>query len=105
MMNIAKREVKAFLCEIEQEHINNQGLHYNVDYADDGESHCDETHVDDHCKVRCGLVNPATTDGFGIINEHMHVWISHHMMDEHYGNETCEITIDCGNMINAMFDE
>lgn len=62
---IAKREVEASVCEVEQEHINTQRLHCNVDGADHGESQCDETHVDDDYKVRCELVNLAATDGFG----------------------------------------
>ena len=67
-----------------------------MDDADDCESHCDETHVDDDYKVICKLVNPATTDGFGeveivnkIENEHMHARISHHSVDENYIDDMC----------------
>ena len=48
---------------------------------DDGESHCDETYVDDDCKLRCELENSTTINEFGeveIVNEHMHAYISHH---------------------------
>jgi len=48
---IAKREVEASACEAKQDHINAKGLHSNVDGSNDGESHCDETHVDDDCKL------------------------------------------------------
>ena len=44
---IAEREVAASVCETEQEHINAQRFHCNVDGANVGVSHCDETHVDD----------------------------------------------------------
>jgi len=36
-----------------------------VDGADDCESHCDKTHMDDDCKVRCALVNSTAVDEFG----------------------------------------
>ena len=59
--------------------------------------------------MRCELVNPTTTYEFGIVNEHMHAWITHHRVDEHYVDDMCgfifEIGIDCGNMVSAMFDE
>ena len=45
--NIAEREAVACVCKTEQEKIYAQGLHCNVHDTDDGESHCDETHVDD----------------------------------------------------------
>ena len=48
---IAEREEGASVCEAEQEHINAQGIHCSVDDADDYESPCDETHVDDDCKI------------------------------------------------------
>ena len=95
---IAKREVEVSMCEVEKEHINSEGIHCNVDDVDDGESHCDETHVDDDCKVRGELVNPTTTDGFGeveivneIDNKHMHARISHHSVDEHYVDYMCDL--------------
>lgn len=77
---IVEREANAFVCEEEQEHI-------DMDGAGDGESHCDETHVDDDYKVGCEIVNPATTDEYGeieIINQHMHAQISHNRVDENY---------------------
>ena len=78
-----------------------------MDGVDDGESQCDKTHVDDDCQVRCELVHPAVVDGFDeveIVNEHKHVWITHHRVDEHYGNKTFETWIDCGNIVSTMFD-
>jgi len=88
----AEREAVASVCETEQEKINARELHCNVNDADDDESHCDETYVDDDCKVRCELVQPTTIDGFGeveIVNEHMHARISHHSVDEHYADDMC----------------
>ena len=83
-----------------------------MDGADNGESHYDETYVDDDCKVRCALVNPITVDEFGeveIVNEHMHVEISHHKVDGNYVDQICgpffEIRTDCGSMESAMFYE
>lgn len=46
------------MCEVEQENIDAQEPHYNVDGEYDGESHSDETHVDGDCKVSFELVNP-----------------------------------------------
>ena len=43
-----------------------------MDGEDYVESHYDETHVDDDCKVRCELVNLIAADEFGIVNEYMH---------------------------------
>lgn len=40
--------------EVEKENIDAQEPHYNMD----GESHCDERHVDGDQKVSCELVNP-----------------------------------------------
>lgn len=83
-----------------------------MDDADDGESHCDKTSVDNEYNVRCELVHPVATYGFNeveIVNEHMHAQISHQRVDEHYVDVTygflSETGIDCGNMVNAMFDE
>ena len=87
-----------------------------MDGAGNGESHYDEAHVDDDCKVRCELANPIVADGFGeveivneIENEHMHARISHHSVDENYVDDVCgfffERRIDCGNMVSTMFDE
>jgi len=112
---IAEREAKTSICEREQENINAQGLHCNVDDVDDGQSHCDETHVDDDYKVICELVNPIAVDVLGeveifneINNEHIHAWISHHSVDENHV-DMCgfllEIGIDSGNMVSEMFDE
>lgn len=39
------------MYEPKKEHINAQEIHCNMDGEDDGESHCDETHVDDDYKV------------------------------------------------------
>ena len=86
-----------------------------MDDAYDCESHCDETHVEDDCKLICELVDPTATHGFGkleivneIDNEHMHARISHHSVDEHYIDDMCglffETEIDCDNMVSAMFD-
>lgn len=55
-----------------------------MDGADDGESHYDETHVHNDCKVSCELVNPVVDNGFGIVNEHMHARISHNRVNENY---------------------
>lgn len=79
------------MCEVEQEHINARGLHCNVDGANNGESHCDKTHVDDYYKERCELVNPTATNEFGeveIVNEHIHARITHHRMSENYVDVT-----------------
>lgn len=87
---IVEREVEASMCEIEQEHVNSQTLHCDVDVVDNGESHYEKTCVDDDCKVKCALVNLATANEFDdaeIVNEHTHAQISHHRVDEHYGNE------------------
>lgn len=96
--NITKREVEAFVCEVEWEHI-------HVDCKDDGESHCDKSHVDDDYKVKCELVSWVVTNEFGeveIVNEHMHASISHHTVEENYVNENYglifEIGIDRGHM-------
>lgn len=70
--NIGEKEAEASVYETEQDHINVQGIHCNVDGEYEGESHYDETRVDDNCKVRCERVNPATTYDLGIFNEHMH---------------------------------
>lgn len=46
-----------------------------MDGEGDVKSHCDDTHVDDDYKLRCELVNLATTNEFGeveIINENIH---------------------------------
>ena len=47
--------------------------------------------MDDDCKVKCALVDPAGAGEFGkaeigneIDNEHMHAWISHNRVDENY---------------------
>lgn len=45
--HIAKREVEASVCETEQEHINAQAPHRNVDGADDGEPHYASKHMDE----------------------------------------------------------
>lgn len=85
--NIVEREVEASMCEIEQENINDQGLHCSMDDEDDCESRCDETHGDDDCKSSCELVNPIATNQFGeveIVNDHMHAPISYRRMDENY---------------------
>ena len=111
-----EREVEASVCETEKEEIDAQGFNCNVDDTNDGESYCDETRVDDNCKVICELVNPAATNGFGeaeivneIENEHMHARISHHGVDELYVDDMCglffETWIDCDNMVSTMFDE
>lgn len=50
---IPELEVEAFTCEVQQENIDAREPHYNMDGEDDGESHCDETHVDGGCKVSC----------------------------------------------------
>jgi len=61
-------------------------------------------------------VNPTTADGFGEVEtlneidiEHMHAQIPHHSVDEHYVDDMCgffiETKIDCGNIVNTMFDE
>jgi len=113
---IVEREAGAFVCETEQEQINALGLHYNMDDIDGVESHCDQTHVDEDCKVICELVIPTVADGFGeveivneINNDNMHVQISHHIVDEHYVGVMCgfffEIGICCGKMVSLMFDE
>jgi len=65
---IAKGEVEASLYEVEQDNIHIKG-------EDDGESHCDKTHVDDDYKVRYELMNLATTNELGeveIVSEQMH---------------------------------
>lgn len=45
--NITERKFVALACEADKEHINSQGLYYNMDSADDGESQCEKTYVDD----------------------------------------------------------
>lgn len=115
-IKIAEREAGASVCKTKQDQINAQGLHCHVDDTNDGESHCGEIHVDDNYKEICELVNLAAIDEFGEVeivneigNQHMHARISHHSVDEHYIDDMCgfffEIGIDCGNMVNEMFDE
>ena len=48
--------------------------------ANDGESHGDETHVDDDYKVRYQLVNLAAADGFGEVNFSMKLTMSTFML-------------------------
>lgn len=58
-----------------------------MDFANYGESHYDETHVDDDYKVRCAFLHPIAIDDFvevKISNEHMHDHISHNRVDENY---------------------
>lgn len=84
---IVERETESFVCEAEKEHKIAQGIHCNVDGANDGESHYDETYVDDDNKVRCALVKPTTTDEFGeveFVNEHMHALITDQRVNETY---------------------
>ena len=83
-----------------------------MDGAEDGESHCDETHVDDDCKVKCAFVNPSRASEFGkaeIGNEHMHARISYHSVDAHYFDVMCgfifETRIYYGNIVHFVFDE
>ena len=44
---IAERKVEAFVCETEQDHINAQAFHCNMDGADDGETHYASMHMDE----------------------------------------------------------
>ena len=81
--NIVEREVEAYVCEAEKEHINVQGLDCNVDGEGDSETHCDKTHVDGDCKVRCALMILVVGDEIGeveIVNEHMHASMSHYYL-------------------------
>jgi len=114
---IVERDVEAYVCETEQEHINAQWIHCNMDDVDDCESHCDETQVDDDYKFICELVNLAVADGFGeveiinqIHNKYMHAQISHHSVDENYVDDMCALFFEAkndysGNMVSGMFDE
>ena len=56
---IVEWEVEASTCEVEQWHIDAQEPPCNMDGEYDGESHCDDTHVDGDYKVSCELVNPT----------------------------------------------